>query len=113
MLRLSKDFPFVIFILVKENHSLLFWEKTRKIIFPFVTYISGKGQYNTIDSDSHALFQVLKDHNSIQAIEMAEKSYIYSVRRAANKQGIVIPEDTVRDQREHTINVILTSRATK
>jgi len=55
----------------------------------------------------------LKDHNSIQAIEMAEKSYIYSVRRAANKQGIVIPEDTVRDQREHTINVILTSRATK
>ena len=52
----------------------------------------GKGKYNTLTATSHALFQVLKDHNNREAINMAIDSHYYSVKKAAFKQGIVLPE---------------------
>ena len=72
-------------------------------------FFLGKGTYNTLQADSHLLFQVLKDHNKQDAIEMAEKSYLHAVKREAQKRGIVLPPVSLEKYKE-TIQIHLTER---
>ena len=71
----------------------------------------GKGAYNTLDADAQSLFQVLKDHNSIDVVHLATKAYIHSIRKAAFKKGIVLPEEIPLENQDGEItNLVITQK---
>ena len=72
----------------------------------------GRGTFSTIDAYSTALYQVLKDHNCPEAIELATSSQLHAVRRAALQQHILLPaniEVGADSHQKKTVNLVLCS----
>ena len=59
--------------------------------FQFFFSFKGKGLYNTLDNESQALFQVLKDYNNDDVIKIAADSHRHELRIAALNKGILLP----------------------
>lgn len=77
------------------------------MVFTTFLFPLGKNAQNTLDVDSHSLFQVIKDHKSESNITMAETSYVYAVRKAARRKGITIPKVVNLEKPEHVINIFI------
>lgn len=54
---------------------------------------------------------MLKDHNHLEGIKLAERSYLHAVQQAAFKRGIVLPRDISRVETENDIPTNLVIRS--